>query len=287
METTLTAHSPVIKNGIVRAIFFLLISLLFCGLVETILSLFTAKTYTENLDIGSLLVSFIITKIGLVLCTWLFMAYINKQPFKALGFAWKGYSNDAYTGFLVGIITLAIGTFILLFNKNISFTAGHFDGSDLLLSILLFMVVAFIEEIAIRGYFLNNLMQNMNKWLALAISAFVFTLLHLNNPDFGIIAFINVFIAGLFLGINYIYTKNLWFSIFLHFSWNFFQGPILGYKVSGIEFHSLFQQLQNGPNILTGGSFGFEGSVVSALLQLVAIACLAWYYSKRSKGFRL
>ena len=291
METTPNTN-PAIKSGILRALLFLLIGFIFCAIVQAIFTTVIHKGFLyqgskNDNDIGNILQSYTITKIGFILCAWWCMEYINKQPFFSLGFAWKKHHGDALAGFIIALAILIIGTFILLFNNNIYYTTAHFSGLDFLLSIVLFVVVAFIEEIAIRGYLLNNLMHDMNKWLALFVSAIIFSLIHVNNPDFGLLAFINVFVAGIFLGVNYVYTKNLWFGIFLHFGWNFFQGPVLGFKVSGIAFNSFFKQVQQGSEIMTGGSFGFEGSIISALLQLVAIAGLVWYYGQRKTGFRV
>jgi len=85
------------------------------------------------------------------------------------------------------------------------------------------------------------------------------------------------------LGINYIFTKNLWYGIFFHVAWNFYQGSILGYKVSGVPLKSLFEQELNGNYLLTGGSFGFEGSVITSVLYLLAFLLLAWVYRRREK----
>ncbi len=109
-----------------------------------------------------------------------------------------------------------------------------------------------------RGYILNNLMESMNKWAALGVSAGLFTMAHGSNPGISFIAVINLALAGLLLGVNYIYTRNIWFGICFHFSWNFLQGPVLGYQVSGLPLQSVLQPSLQGPWWLTGGSFGIE-----------------------------
>jgi energy-coupling factor transporter transmembrane protein EcfT len=149
--------------------------------------------------------------------------------------------------------------------------------------VLFLVAVALIEELMFRGYLLNNLMHSLNKWLALLITAILFTLAHTDNPGVTILPVLNVFVAGVLLGINYIYTKNLWFSIFFHFIWNVFQGPVLGYDVSGIELQSLLQQNMEGPALLTGGAFGFEGSILCLALILLFTAWFAYAFSKRYK----
>ena len=98
---------------------------------------------------------------------------------------------------------------------------------------------------------------------------------------FNLIAFINIFIAGVLLGINYIYTKNLWFAIFFHFSWNFFQGPVLGFQVSGIELPTLLQQNSNGSILLTGGKFGLEASWLVTIAMSLTVLILYFIFQKK------
>jgi hypothetical protein len=73
----------------------------------------------------------------------------------------------------------------------------------------------------------------------------------------------------------------LWFGIFFHFSWNFFQGPVFGYEVSGLGLESIIQQTLMGPTIFTGGPFGFEGSLLCPVLLLLATTFFAYLFNKR------
>ena len=95
---------------------------------------------------------------------------------------------------------------------------GDISFFSLLSSFLLMALVAFTEELVFRGYLLNNLMQSINKKTALFASAFIFAAAHSFNPAFNQTALINILLAGLLLGINYIFTRNLWFGILLHLS---------------------------------------------------------------------
>jgi len=91
------------------------------------------------------------------------------------------------------------------------------------------------------------------------------------NPNLTIIAMVNLAIAGGVLGITYIYTKNIWYPVFLHVSWNYFQGPIYGFEVSGTQAASIISQKVSGNELITGGSFGFEGSIILTVLMIVLI----------------
>ena len=84
----------------------------------------------------------------------------------------------------------------------------------------------------------------------------------------------NLFLAGIVLGIYFIFKRNLWFSVGLHLTWNFFQGPIYGFEVSGQQTTSLITQEVSGSSLLSGGLFGFEGSLLTTLFCIVLIITL-------------
>ncbi|MEP6747652.1 MAG: CPBP family intramembrane glutamic endopeptidase [Bacteroidota bacterium] len=224
---------------------------------------------------------FIITALISFASVWLFRTLIDRKSFTSIGFELDKNGSHAGAGFFLGIFLLCAGTCILFFSKNLVWTDINFNGNDLFISFGLMVIIAFSEEIVFRGYVLNNLLESSNKWLALLISALIFALAHSANPDFSIVGACNIFIAGILLGVNYIYTKNLWFGIMLHFTWNFFQGPILGYDVSGLKLQSLFQHEIQGNILLTGGKFGFEGSLVATILCALAVGVIIWVYEKK------
>ena len=216
-----------------------------------------------------------------VLTVYFFQKKIDKQNLISHGFQLKNNLVHAMVGFALGLLLSGTGTFILIGNHNLQWTGIEYNTIALLTGFGVMVMVAFSEELVFRGYILSNLLLSMNKWMALIYSALIFTLFHISNPGINILAIVNIFLAGLLLGINYIFTKNLWYSLLFHFAWNFYQGSILGYKVSGISFQPLLAQQLTGQSIMTGGTFGFEGSAVTSVLTLISISLLAWTYTKR------
>jgi len=278
---------PLIQKGWIRVLTFL-----FCGLVLSGISAILPEFLFYGKWMGNpdkqptttygLLQMYLVNQSGLFLTVWLFRKYIDKQSFFSLGFQWKGYRKHAWAGFFAAIFILVTGTIILAATKHIGFSSTATDYNNILLAILRCLIVSFVEETVIRGYILQNLMSDMGKWAALIITSLLFALLHAANPAISILPLFNLFTAGLLLGVNFIYTKNLWFGIFMHFAWNFFQGFVLGYRVSGMEIQkSLLQQNIQGSAILTGGSFGFEGSVVATALIISVFFFFVWLYKKK------
>ena len=159
----------------------------------------------------------------------------------------------------------------------------EFESVNLLGSWVFFLLVALFEEILMRGYILGRLLHTrMNKFLSLFISSALFALLHIFNPEIDFLPMLNLLLAGMLLGASYLYTKNLCFPISLHLFWNWIQGPVLGYEVSGNNFISSMLTLHlPEDNVLNGGAFGFEGSLICTVLMIVLTILIVWWGEKR------
>lgn len=241
---------------------------------------FNPKIYTFSVRVISHLFQLVATFFSV----WIFTKFIDQVPFISLGFHLKNRWKDIIFGIFLGFIIMMFGYFILIQLNEINFSSYLIETKSILLSILLFTSVSVMEEVLCRGYILGQLLEVSNKYIALIISSAIFTALHSLNPNMATIPVLNLFLAGILLGITYIYTKNLWFPIALHFSWNFFQGPIFGFEVSGQEFYSIIQQTRIEDNLINGGSFGFEGSLLATFLMLISIFLIDQYYRRK---FRL
>ncbi|HTI89220.1 MAG TPA: CPBP family intramembrane glutamic endopeptidase [Puia sp.] len=217
-----------------------------------------------------------------VVSVCIFRFFIDRRSFISLGWDLQGFASEALTGLFFGPALLGITSVILLFSGHLEWTDIVWDPNSLFISLGLMALIAFSEELVFRGYILGNLLKTFpNKYIALAVSAFLFACFHISNPGIHTLAFANLFLCGLLMGINYIYTKNLWFSFLFHLSWNFFQGPILGFRVSGLTFPSLLQAEPKGDLFLTGGDFGLEGSILITLVSLSSVLILAWAFEKK------
>ena len=216
---------------------------------------------------------------GIFLLLWIFMKYVDKEPFKNMGFEIKGKRNDIILGTTLGLFMMALGYAILQSLGEIQFSRINYDLSSIVWLFILFIGVSVLEETFVRGYVLKNLLKSFNPVISLVISSALFSLLHFFNPNVNYLALVELFIGGIALGVSYIYTKNLWFPFAFHFSWNFFQ-VIFGFNVSGLDTYSLIEFEILEPNNLNGGDFGFEGSYLSIIFTLIIIYFLNNYYKK-------
>lgn len=242
---------------------------------------YSESDYTKTSE-QQLIVSFF-GMLGTFLVLWIFMKYIDREKFIKLGFQAKNRLIDFLVGTGVALLTMVFGFVLLIGLDEINYDRFVFNAGDVIISVLLFLIVAVVEEVLFRGYVLKNLMLSANKYVALIISSVLFSLMHGFNPNMSLFSFFDLFCAGMILGITYIYTKNLWYPIGLHFGWNLFQTH-LGFNVSGQDFYSLIEFNYTSPNLLNGGEFGFEGSIFSVVAQLFIFIGAIYYYKKISKG---
>ncbi len=215
---------------------------------------------------------------------WFFLKFIDKVSLISIGFHTKGRLKDILLGIVLGFVIMAIAYSLLINLNEITFDSYLIDLKSIVYSIIFFISVSVLEEALCRGYILGQLLETSNKYVALVISSIIFTALHSLNPNMAAIPVLNLFLAGILLGITYIYTKNLWFPIALHFSWNFFQGSIFGFEVSGQKLYSVIQQTRPEDNVLNGGNFGFEGSLLATFMLLNAIFFIWRFYEKKTSS---
>ncbi len=154
-----------------------------------------------------------------------------------------------------------------------------------------FAWAAVIEELLFRGFVFQRLVDGIGASLAVAVTAVLFALAHWGNPGMEggtlVAATVDTVLAGVLLGLAWVRTGSLALPIGIHFGWNWMQGSVLGFGVSGIaQAGWLHPQLLDAPQWLSGGAFGPEASVFSVAVDLVAIALL-WRWKGASRAPRV
>lgn len=271
-----------IKKGWLRALLFFLsffIIVAFFDLIGlAIFSQFSEYNFEEFISDPELimqnkmmLLMMFCQLLGTLFTVWIFQTFVNKESFTSIGLRFTNYESDLFQGLLVGGTLISSGFLILFVFNLIEVDLTYFSFYDQIFYFFLFIIVSLNEEIAIRGYIFQNLCQSFNKYIALIISSLVFMLMHIGNPNIGVLPLVNLFLAGIFLGIYKVHKNNLWFPIGAHLVWNYLQGPIYGFEVSGNKINSLFEQKLTGHVLFTGGSFGYEGSIILTLFLCISI----------------
>jgi uncharacterized protein len=278
---------PGIKQGWLKASIYLLAlpaTLIFLDIPARIIVTAISAGLTEILPVSreSILPWIIYQAVmvaGVTAMTLGFRKFVDDRDFISLGFYHKRLSGDLNLGLITGFCLIGSGFLVMLLSGSLVIEGISADPEYLAGSVVLCLLISWLEEISFRGYILNNLMDSFAPYGALIVSAIIFALFHLFNPGMSVLTFINLFLAGILLGVAYMHTGTIWFALSLHFSWNFFQGPVFGFPVSGIKMEGLLIQRLTGAEIITGGNFGFEGSIICTLLIIPLLVALERYYN--------
>ena len=295
---------PRIKNGFLRAIIFMPLWLIIMGLVQSIgvvLIMMSSGVDMANPDSAEALFSemsfdspmmLILTGFSLLgsfAALWVATKFIDRKPLMSIGLSVKDKANEMLIGLGFALFFIG-GLFLILWLIGAINITGYvgFKPGVFIVSMMLFMA-AFDEELIFRGYILNNMMDSTsNRWIALAGSSLLFALLHSGNPSVWStwVPMTELFAAGFILGISYTFTKNLWFPTFFHFGWNFFQG-LFGFEISGINVDTwkmiAHENTGNIPDIVSGGAFGIEGSVITLSCTIICTYLIFKYYNELEK----
>ena len=251
-----------------RDIIFVIGGIILFIIGSTILSLgvYTASEsdyYLINIPI------FLITAVVLLLLYNLLIRYIEAND--ACKIAPRKDISSIGNGLFIGFSYFIIVTVTMSLCGYYHIKSIQFDWEKQLFSFTLFFLVAVSEEIFFRGILFRMINRRWNIWAALVISALIFGGLHIFNDNATLWSSIAIAIeAGSLLGAAYAYSKNIWLPIGIHWIWNYTQGNILGFPVSGEDnVTSIITPEISGPQWLTGGSFGAEASVISAVIGLL------------------
>lgn len=223
---------------------------------------------------------------------------LDGRPFSGFGLGLnRAWWSDLGFGLLLGAL-LMTGIFLAQLAAGWATVTGSFVGGGALFPAILapaalFVCVGFYEELVSRGYQLTNIAEGLNSAavgpkgaivLAWVLSSSVFAAVHLFNPNTSVLSTLNIFLAGMMLGAGYVLTGRLAIPIGLHTTWNFFQGNVFGFPVSGLDLvdATFLSTRQTGPDLLTGGPFGPEAGLLAPAAMAVGVGLIALRVRRRT-----
>lgn len=220
--------------------------------------------------------------ICMILFIILFWKVFDKKPIREIGLinVKNGY-KDLIKGLILGAVSLSIVFLILYITGNVTLinplSKPNFSLS-LVTGLISFIFVGINEEMFARGYCMTVLKQTGCRWVTVIISSIIFSLMHSLNPGISLLSYLNLFLFGLLTAYMFIKSKNLWLSIGYHITWNYFEGNIFGFLVSGQTASGVYNLKNPVDNIINGGKFGPEGGVVVTLITLVGLIYMWKFY---------
>ena len=214
------------------------------------------------------------------------MTKISKLKIEQLGFTKDNIVFSYLKGALFGTLQIFTVFFIIFGLKAIDvYYVGNISILLLIKVFIIFIFQALLEEILFRGYLMPFFSKVIGIKFTIILLSFLFTCIHLFNPNLDIIGLANVFSAGVTFSLIYYYTGNLWLVGAMHTLWNFILGFIVGSQVSGIiTYNSVFFSIPVENNdLISGGVFGFEASIVTTIVELT-ISLFVIYLIKKEKN---
>ena len=214
---------------------------------------------------------------------------IEKNALSSLGFVKRNWLKYLGWGILLSLVQM--GVIALVYQVS---GIGFFELNELSLEPLLFILGLFpfwllqggTEEVATRGWLLTRIATRTNLPLAIAISSSLFGILHMGNAGVTFLSVLNIILDGMLAALLFIYTDSIWLVVAQHGTWNYVQGNLLGFQVSGTGADaSIFSfTMGSGPDWLTGGEFGAEGSIITTLVLLVSLV-IVYRLGERKEKF--
>jgi len=227
-----------------------------------------------------MLVSLFCTVVTTILVI-IFCRFIQRRKLYTMGFIKKRWLWEYAKGLFFGAAMFTAVVLILHFTGNVQLVAVRgVNWWMILLFFLGFVVQGMSEEVLCRGYFMTSLARKSNLFIAVFYSSAMFSLLHIFNPGFDWLSGINITLAGVVFGLYMLCTDNIWGACAMHSVWNFVQGNVFGFSVSGLaRTDSLMQAYTTNVNpLLAGGAFGPEGGLATTIvLSFCTIVLLLWY----------
>jgi len=227
--------------------------------------------------------NYIPVTIAVLLAAWVAHKLILQRREEDLGFNKKGLLPEYILGCLWAALLIIPGFLILVVTNQIEITGFNFNGKLIFGFLFLFVIQSFSEEVIFRSYMIPTIERRFGTWTAVIISSILFMAIHLGNSGINILPCFNLFFGGILMGLLFVRYRNVWAASGFHFLWNYLQSAILGFAVSGEKTYSWVQQQEQGNSIMTGGSFGYEGSILSVVFVLIAIV-LFWMRSNKLRS---
>lgn len=279
MSDSLSANKP--KHPVFRLAIGFLMMIAIYAVCSGIVAFLAMRSYISA-DITGLIVSIVSAVLMIVAYSSFYKSTEHREITELSN---KGLSKTLLPG--IGIGFAFMGAVILTLYVGGAYKVTHVNGLLYAIGGLGVGIVSSVgEELIFRGILFRIMEERLGSIAALTISALIFGLIHLGNPNSSLFMALCIAIeAGLLLGAAYMYSRNLWLPIGIHFAWNFAESGIFGVADSGTVIgHSMLTSQTTGNKLFTGGSIGPEGSV-PCLIAGVTISLIFLYLAKKNGQF--
>jgi uncharacterized protein len=206
-----------------------------------------------------------------VLATWI-VSRMEKRPLDDYGLPLsQTFGRRFWEGCIWGFAMLSAIVLLLRATGHFQIDSVALTGGALFRYALgwaaAFLAVSISEELAFRGYWLFTFARRLRFWPAALFTSAIFGVAHLGNPGENFLGILQVVVTGLLFCLMIRRTGTLWFALGFHAAWDWAETFFYGTPDSGlIGVGHYLNTSSHGPNWLTGGSAGPEGSIFAFLV---------------------
>ena len=274
------------KDGRVR-VGWRVLAFLFAYLVLAGVLIFASTVLLSQIPFGTssaaylpLIVPFVASSAVAIGLGWLAARLFEDLPRQALGISFStGWLKHLGLGAVIGSLSIASAVLIAAMGGGLQIepnrdSSGAAIVGTLWTTLVIFTVGALSEETLFRGFLMQTFVRSKLTIAGVALTSLLFAFAHNNNPGANPVSLLNTLLAGVWFAIAYLKTRDLWLPLGIHLMWNWLQGPVFGINVSGISDFSpdpILRATDNGPTLLTGGSYGIEGGIACTVAIAISI----------------
>jgi membrane protease YdiL (CAAX protease family) len=293
-ELIINPQTGLLRAGWRAAIFFALLYLPYqiYGLLPKNVETSPVAAPIVAIDVSpGMILTYAVLIVWVLAVSWICLRFLERMKLSSLGFALRaGWFGDVLKGCAIGSVMIASvvalqiagGGSRLSFNPILRQEPGGINwagvrtvGAEMIATLVLLTLAAAFEELIFRGYAFQTLLRGAPAVVPILLFSIYFGWAHWKNPNRTLFSTANTALAGVWLSIAYLRTRNLWFPTALHFTWNWTMGVFFGIPISGLHIERpLLVTSSDGPVWLTGGSYGSEGGAAATIVLIAAIAVI-------------
>ncbi len=232
----------------------------------------------------------LISEIVLIFGCILYCTQMEKRTVASMGFVKKGIIKNVFAGILIGAASISFSVLIMVLTGTVTITGLS---SKCIPVYIIFYFIGYLiqgtaEETLCRGYLMVTLSRKYSMVTAVIVSSAFFSILHIMNASFSFLAFVNIFLVGVLFALIMIDSGNIWIAGAAHGIWNFCEGNLYNFSVSGLaEQNSILgvtvKSKYNYMKLINGSDFGPEGGIAVTIALIVTIVLVGIKMHKSKK----
>lgn len=215
---------------------------------------------------------------------YLIATKIEKRSWRSIGFSKGNAISSTLKGLLIGFLMFSAVVAIGLILGQFRFEGLNISSAIYIVPFMIgFAIQSFGEEIFNRGWTMTYFSKRHSVLIGMVVSSIAFVIPHLFSSTIDLLSVINIFLFGIVFALLFLRFDNIWICGGAHAAWNISEGVIFGFSVSGFSTPSILKCSGVGQNIINGGGFGPESSLIATIVVVITIILVVYWKKSDNK----